>query len=118
MRQCGNEGLHTGYVTTLYDVTAQECLIECQGNTHCDKAHHHPGYQIWENDGRSNCWLWSSISTPCNWNGGERVQPSGATMIRCQHGKWIMKSLSTSYKDCNQLGVVTNLDVTNSESGL
>ena len=48
------------------------------------KAHHHPGHQIWDQDGRTNCWLWKDDARACDWNGGELgVAHPGATMIWC-----------------------------------
>ena len=64
--------------------TAQECLEECQKHPHCDKAHWHPGNQIWEDDSRAVCFMFGVGSATCDWNGGEGPDGHpGAKMIQC-----------------------------------
>ena len=64
--------------------TPEECLEECQQHPHCDKAHWHPGHQIWENDPRPVCFMFGVGSATCNWNGHEGPDGHpGAKMIQC-----------------------------------
>ena len=73
-----------GWYTTLFDLTAEECVTACEGYEDCVVAHHHPGNQIWAEDDRTNCWLWSYKATVCDWHGAEGIKyHPGATMIRC-----------------------------------
>jgi len=88
LRHC--DTLNGGKLSTLYSLTAEDCRQACDDNPDCARAHHHPGYQIWKEDSRTNCWLWDTSALPCNWNGGEfaKFHP-GATMIECDKGKSI-----------------------------
>ena len=64
--------------------TPEECLEACQQHPHCDKAHWHPGYQIWEHDSRAVCFMFGVGSATCDWNGGEGPDGHpGAKMIQC-----------------------------------
>ena len=64
--------------------TPEECLEACQQHPHCDKAHWHPGYQIWAHDSRAVCFMFGVGSATCDWNGGEGPEGHpGAKMIQC-----------------------------------
>lgn len=64
--------------------TPEECLEECRKHPHCDKAHWHPGNQIWQDDSRPVCFMFGVGSGTCDWNGweGPDAHP-GAQMIHC-----------------------------------
>ena len=64
--------------------TPEECLQECLKHPHCDKAHWHPGNQIWQDDERPVCFMFGVGSGTCNWGGGEGPDGHpGAKMINC-----------------------------------
>ena len=68
-----------------YDITADECLHRCNADSRCEKAHHHPGNQIWAEDDRTSCWLWDADAKPCAWEGGQHgAWHPGASMIWCK----------------------------------
>ena len=86
LRHC--DTINGGFITKLFDLTAEECRKRCSDDySECAKAHHHPGGQVWQNDGRTNCWLWTSQAMPCTGAGATGERNPGATMIRCDESK-------------------------------
>mgnify|MGYP000667439940 CR=1 FL=1 len=85
VRHCAANG---GWYTTLFNLSAEECLRMCSDvYDECVVAHHHPSFQIWPDGTATNCWLWSEAATPCAWGGAETITGHpGATMIRCNDG--------------------------------
>lgn len=81
LRHCEANG---GWNKMLYNLSPEQCMLECNNNRDCVLAHHHPSFQIWSHDHRTNCWMWSARATACPWGTGATLaNHPGATMIKC-----------------------------------
>ena len=82
VRHCNAQG---DWYTVLYTLSPEECARRCSNDyPDCHVAHHHPAFQIWPDEKRTHCWLWSKNATKCDWGGAEgQSGHPGATMIRC-----------------------------------
>ncbi|XP_066931932.1 uncharacterized protein [Clytia hemisphaerica] len=68
-----------------YGQSYEHCRQECNDRADCQIAHWHPPYQIWDDEARSVCFLFSENAERCDWGGAELISyHPGAQMIRCK----------------------------------